>query len=225
MALAPGIAAFERDGVRGFLHAPKDGARLGIVLTHGAGSNCSSPLLVKVAEAFCSAGLAVLRCDLPFRQQRPSGPPPPGKSAADRAGLKLAAGVLGDLMEGRVFLAGHSYGGRQASVLAAEEPGLALGLLLLSYPLHPPRKPEQLRIQHFPRLRTPAVFVHGTADPFGSIPELKKEIAEIPAATQLIAIEGAGHDLGGKRFDPAESIAALLTGRTDPALTASTGRR
>jgi predicted alpha/beta-hydrolase family hydrolase len=214
MARQPGIARFETDGVRGFLHTPNDSANLGMVLTHGAGSDCSSPLLVKVAEAFCSAGVTVLRCDLPFRQQRPSGPPQPGKSAADRAGLKLAIATVSDLVGGSVFLAGHSYGGRQASLLAAEEPGLALGLLLLSYPLHPPKKPEQLRVQHFPQLRTPSVFVHGTADPFGSIAELKSAIAAIPAATQLITVEAARHDLGGARFDPTESVAAVLSGLT-----------
>jgi predicted alpha/beta-hydrolase family hydrolase len=212
MALQPGIAPFENAGVRGFLHVPKDRPTLAIVLTHGAGSDCSSPLLVKVADAFSSAGLVVLRCDLPFRRQRPSGPPSPGKSAADRAGLKAAAAVLGDLVGGRVFLAGHSYGGRQASLLAAEEPGLAIGLLLLSYPLHPPKKPEQLRIEHFPQLRTPSVFVHGTADPFGSIAELRREIAGIPTPTILLAVEGAGHDLGGQRFNPTQADAALLAG-------------
>jgi predicted alpha/beta-hydrolase family hydrolase len=209
---AAGIVPFEKDGVVGFLHTPEGSVELGMVLTHGAGSDCTSPLLVKIADAFCSAGLTVLRCDLPFRQQMRSGPPLPGKSAADRAGLKAAVEVLGDLVGGNVWLAGHSYGGRQASMLAAEEPGLARGLVLFSYPLHPPKKPEQLRIQHFPQLRTPTVFVHGTTDPFGSIAEMKREIAAIPAGTQLIAIEAAGHDLGGRRFDPTSAVAAVLSG-------------
>ena len=98
----------------------------------------------------------------------------------------------------RIFLGGHSYGGRQASMLCAEEPDLASALLLLSYPLHPPRRPEQQRTQHLPDLRTPTLFVHGTRDPFGSIEELERALKMIPAKTKLLTVEGAGHDLGFK---------------------------
>jgi predicted alpha/beta-hydrolase family hydrolase len=100
------------------------------------------------------------------------------------------------VMNGRLFLGGHSYGGRQSSMLCAEEPELTAGLLLLSYPLHPPRRPEQQRTQHLPDLRTPTLFVHGTRDPFGSIEELQRAIKIIPARTKLLTVEGAGHDLG-----------------------------
>ena len=122
---------------------------------------------------------------------------------------------------GSIFLAGHSYGGRQSSMLCAElaennhagaplladvarrgdfqiQRALIAGLLLLSYPLHPPRKPEQQRTQHLPNLRTPTLFVSGTRDPFGSIAELEQALKMIPAKTKLLAIEGAGHDLGFK---------------------------
>jgi hypothetical protein len=78
---------------------------------------------------------------------------------------------------------------------AAEKPGLADALLLLSYPLHPPNRPEQKRTSFFPDLRTPALFVHGTADPFATLEELGCAIALIPARTELLTIEGAGHDL------------------------------
>jgi uncharacterized protein len=98
----------------------------------------------------------------------------------------------------RMFLGGHSYGGRQATVLCAAEPGLVNGLLLLSYPLHPPRKPEQLRVKHLPELWVPALFVHGTRDPFGSVEEMARAIALIPAKTELLKVDGAGHDLGFK---------------------------
>jgi len=83
-------------------------------------------------------------------------------------------------------------------MLCAEEPDLVGGLLLLSYPLHPPRKPEQLRTQHFSKLITPALFVHGTRDPFGSIEELQSALKLIPAKTELLKVDGAGHDLGFK---------------------------
>jgi predicted alpha/beta-hydrolase family hydrolase len=153
---------------------------------------------VALAEEFSAAGLVVLRCDLPYRQARPYGPPGPGDAARDRAGLKNAIATVRKLATGRLFLGGHSYGGRQSSMLCAEEPNLVDGLLLMSYPLHPPRKPEQLRTQHLPNLRTPSLFVEGTRDPFGSIEEMETAIGLIPARTQLLKIEGTGHDLGFK---------------------------
>ncbi|MEO8050126.1 MAG: alpha/beta fold hydrolase [Acidobacteriota bacterium] len=168
----------------------------GLVITHGAGSNCDSPLLRAVAEAFADAGFYVLRCDLPYRQLRPTGPPPPGAAARDREGLQRAAEEMREITPDYVILGGHSYGGRQATLLAAETPAVADSLLLLSYPLHPPRKPEQLRTEHYPKLRTPALFIHGTRDPFGSIEEMTLAIAAIPARRQLIAVEKAGHELG-----------------------------
>ncbi|MGA8271753.1 MAG: alpha/beta fold hydrolase, partial [Candidatus Sulfotelmatobacter sp.] len=179
--------------VRGFLHLPAKPKNQGLVLTHGAGSNCQSPLLVAVAETFAAAGFAVLRCDLPFRQDRSFGPPGPGDAKRDRAGLKNATVVLNNLIGGPVFLGGHSYGGRQASMLCAEqleaESDQILGLLLMSYPLHPPRKPAQLRTQHFFNLRTPTLFAHGTRDPFGSIEEIESALKLIPAKTKLLTVE------------------------------------
>jgi uncharacterized protein len=192
--------------VRGLLNRPANPTGDGLVLTHGAGSNCQAPLLVALAETFAAAGFTVLRCDLPYRQDRPYGPPGPGDAKRDRAGLKNAIAVLKNQESGRVFLGGHSYGGRQASMLCAElaekapqeAAELTAGLLLLSYPLHPPRKPEQLRTQHFFHLQTPTLFVEGTRDPFGSIAEIEQALKLIPAKTRLLTVEGAGHDLGFK---------------------------
>jgi predicted alpha/beta-hydrolase family hydrolase len=184
--------------VRGFLHVPDSANGDGLVLTHGAGSNAAAPLLVALAEAFAGAGFMVLRCDLPYRQSRPYGPPGPGDAARDRAGLKNAVAAIKKTISGRMFLAGHSYGGRQSSMLCAEEPELVAGLLLLSYPLHPPRKPEQLRTQHLTSLRTPTLVVQGTRDPFGSIAEIEQALKLINAKTKLFSVEGAGHDLGFK---------------------------
>jgi uncharacterized protein len=181
--------------VRGFLHQPAGSPRGGLVLTHGAGANCQSALLVASAEAFCAAGFTVLRCDLPFRQRRPFGPPFPSAAGQDRAGLLAAVDLLKPMVSGPVYLGGHSYGGRQASILAVEHRHAVSGLVLLSYPLHPPTKPERLRTAHLPGLRTPALFVHGTKDGFGSIDEMRTALALVPARTKLLAIEGAGHDL------------------------------
>jgi predicted alpha/beta-hydrolase family hydrolase len=191
--------------VRGFLHSPASPNGDALILTHGAGSNCNAPLLVAISETFAGRGYVVLRCDLPFRQERRTGPPFPGHAERDRAGLRNAVAVLSKNVSGRIFLGGHSYGGRQATMLCAAEPDLVSGLLLLSYPLHPPRKPEQLRIQHLPNLRTPSLFVHGTRDPFGTVEEMTKALQLIPAKTELMKVEGAGHDLGFKgKTEPKE---------------------
>jgi predicted alpha/beta-hydrolase family hydrolase len=184
--------------VRGWLHAPVDSNGHALILTHGAGSDCNAPLLLAVAETFCGKGYAVLRCNLPFRQDRRPGPPFPGNAERDRAGLRNAAAVMRRQVSGKVFLGGHSYGGRQSTILCAAEPDLVSGLLLLSYPLHPPRKPDQLRIQHLPNLRTPSLFVHGTRDPFGSVEEMRMALQLVSAKTELLTVEGAGHDLGFK---------------------------
>ena len=184
--------------VRGFLHRSEQPMTNALVLTHGAGGNAKSSLLTALAEAFTGAGFTVLRCDLPFRQSRPFGPPRPADASRDREGLRNAVSAVRKLVSGRVFLGGQSYGGRQASMLCAERSDLANGLLLLSYPLHPPGKPERLRIQHLPNLQAPTFFISGDRDPFGTIAELESARKLIPAKTSLMVVEGVGHDLGFK---------------------------
>jgi predicted alpha/beta-hydrolase family hydrolase len=186
-------------GIHGWLHVPARPAGKAVVLTHGAGANCQSTLLVEMSNALAEAGFTVLRFDLPFRRERPHGPPSPANAARDRDGLRRAALIVREHKNSQVFLAGHSYGGRQATMLASEEPELADGLLLLSYPLHPPRKPNQLRTGHFPHLTTPAFFVHGTRDPFGTTDEMNSALALIPGAHAMLEVGGAGHDLLGKK--------------------------
>ena len=183
--------------VSGTLHRPAGATRDALVLTHGAGSNADAPLLVAVADLLAEAGLAVLRCHLPFRQKRPKGPPFPAAAASDREGLRHAVEFMRSMSPGRVFLGGHSYGGRQSSMLVAENPLLVTGLLLLSYPLHPPNRPESLRMEHFPALRVLCLFVHGERDPFGTIAEMESAVSLIPARTRLCAVSGKGHDLRG----------------------------
>jgi uncharacterized protein len=232
----PQVTPFAADSeppVRGCLHYPSVAAdapqlpttghrqpttdrQQAVVLTHGAGSDCRAPLLVALASAFAGAGFTVLRCDLPYRQKRPHGPPFPGSAAEDRQGLRNAVAAVREMAPDRplrrVYLGGHSYGGRQATMLAADDAALVDGLLLLSYPLHPPRKPEQLRTAHFLRLRTPAMFVHGSRDPFGSVDEMESALKLVPAATILLPVEGAGHELSFKPLRPSRPSATLEEG-------------
>ena len=177
------------------LHQPPSPSGDGLVLTHGAGGNARAPLLVALGEAFAARGLTVLRYDLPFRQASRTAPPRPAGAARDREGLRQAVALMRSRLGGRVFLGGQSYGGRQASMLAAGEPGLVDGLLLLSYPLHPPGRPAELRTAHLPKLTAPTLFAHGSRDPFGTLDEIEAARPLIAAPTSLLGVTGAGHDL------------------------------
>lgn len=207
--------------VRGFLHLPARSNGDSLLLTHGAGANCQSNLLVTLAAAFAEAGFTVLRYDLPFRKERRFGPPFPATAVVDRDGIHRAIEIIRQRTAGRVLAGGHSYGGRQTTMLVAEHPALVEGLLLLSYPLHPPRKPAQLRTGHFPRLIAPALFVHGTRDPFGSLEEMRSALELIPGKHKLLEVEGAGHDLLQGKGSTAlprqivESFQSFLTSRSD----------
>lgn len=195
--------------VQGFLH--RAGAAEDIlVLTHGAGGNAQMPLLIALAEIFAGARFSVLRCELPFRQVRRYGPPRPGDAERDRKGLENAVLAMKKFSPPRIFLGGQSYGGRQASMLSAEQQSLASGLLLLSYPLHPPGRPDQPRAQHLHRLQNSVMFVHGTHDPFGSIEEIESARKLIPAGTRLLSVDGAGHDLGFKGKARREDLPGLI---------------
>jgi predicted alpha/beta-hydrolase family hydrolase len=212
--VSPSSERFVDDGgepaVRGALHRPSAAGVDVLVLTHGAGSDHDAPVLRAVAEAFAAHRTTVLRCDLPYRQARPKGPPSPAGAARDRAGLRRAVELMRARCPGRIVLGGASYGGRQATLLAAEHPALVDALLLLAYPLHPPGRPDARRAAHFPGIRAPVLFVHGTRDPFATIAELDAARAALGAASALVVVEGVGHDLGRGRAAFAAGLPAAL---------------
>src|SRR4029077_13890105 len=113
---APFVDVAADPHVRGFLHAPSKPGGSTILLTHGAGANCQSKLLIEMSNAFAASGFVVLRFDLPFRLERPHGPPSPGSAVRDRDGLRRAVALVKERQGGPVFLGGHSYGGRQSSM-------------------------------------------------------------------------------------------------------------
>jgi hypothetical protein len=205
-------------GIEGILHRPERSAGDAFALTHGAGSNMDAPLLTRMSEALAAAGYLVLRYNLPFRRERPKGPPFPAQAARDREGVARAVEALRHVGASRVFAGGHSYGGRQSAMAAAERAGLVDALLLFSYPLYPPGKPHLKRTSFFGELRVPVLFVHGSQDPFGSLEELREAMALIPARTDLLAVEGAGHDLKRGADLSAEIVSRFqtLVGRAGP---------
>jgi len=191
------------DQIAGIAHEP-DGTPAGaVVLTHGAGGSRESPMLKAICDEWARRGWLAVRYNLPYRRRRPKGPPS-GSTAADRAGILEAVAMVRALVDGPdlpVIAGGHSYGGRLTSMAVADD-GLDVDVLtLFSYPLHPPGKPERARTEHLPRITAPTVFTHGTADPFGSIDEIRPAAALIAAATEIVEITGARHDLAAKKLD------------------------
>ena len=195
--------------IAGIAHEPKGKAKGVVMLTHGAGGSRESPLLQRICDEWANRGWLAIRYNLPYRRRRPKGPPS-GSAASDQAGVVEATEFARTLTKGPVIAGGHSYGGRMTSMVAAEGAELDV-LTLFSYPLHPPGKPERARTEHLPRITAPTVFTHGTADPFGSIDELRPAAALVAAPTEIVEITGARHDLGSKSLDvPVLAVDAAL---------------
>jgi predicted alpha/beta-hydrolase family hydrolase len=168
-----------------------------LLLYPGAGSDRDHSSLLAVERTLRSTA-RVERLDFPYRTQ--------GRRAPDRAPVLLAS-IRSDLAairrrRGPVVLGGRSMGGRMASMVAADVDGAGpvarlAGLVLVCYPLHPPGKPERLRVEHLADLHVPCLFISGTKDPFGSPDELTEWTATIPAPVEHVWIDGGRHDLRG----------------------------
>jgi predicted alpha/beta-hydrolase family hydrolase len=199
--------------IGGVAHEPEGPAAGVVVLTHGAGGSRESALLQEVCDEWARRGWLAVRYNLPYRRRRPKGPPS-GSAATDRAGIVEAITVCRGLSGGPLIAGGHSYGGRQTSMVVASgeaAPTKVDVLTLFSYPVHPPGKPERARTEHLPDIRVPTVFTHGTSDPFGTPAEVRDAAALIAAPTEVVEITGARHDLRSKSLDvPALGVEAAL---------------
>lgn len=205
------------------IHEPA-GEPAGVVaLTHGAGGSMDSPLLIALCEEWARRGWLALRYNLPYRRRRPTGPPS-GSAESDMSGIREALQTARTLSPGPLLAGGHSYGGRLTSMVVADgAEGVEHidGLTVFSYPLHPPGKPERPRTGHLSEITVPAVFTHGTRDPFGSIADLRSAVALMPARTAIVEATGMPHDLG---FSKAGTKAPDLPARAvDAALRCSVG--
>lgn len=180
-----------------------------VLLAPGAGSDRNHRALLAIEGALTP--LPVERFDFPYRRE--------GRRAPDRA-PRLVAAVIeaaaalvhqADVTPERVVLGGRSMGGRICSMAVAE--GLpAAGLVLVSYPLHPPGRPDRLRVAHLPALEVPCLFVSGTRDPFATPSELEEATAAIPAPVAHVWIDGGRHELKGAEDEVAEAVAAWVRG-------------
>jgi hypothetical protein len=177
-----------------------------LLLFPGAGSSADHASLRAIESA--AAPLSVRRQDFPYRLA--------GRRAPDRAPVLLAAvrDAAASCPEPLV-LGGRSMGGRMCSLAVGDagNPLPAAGLVLICYPLHPPGKPESLRVEHFPRLTVPCLFISGTRDTFGSPDELTRWTATIPGEVTHVWLDGKGHDLKGCDGRIADEVAAWLAAR------------
>ena len=182
--------------------------KIGLLLAPGASAGRDQPALVAI-EAVLAPGVPVARMDFPYRKAgRRSPDREPVLVAAVReeaAAFAEAAGLRPD----RIALGGRSMGGRMCSIAAAE--GLpALALVLVSYPLHPPGRPDRLRTEHFPQLTMPCLFVSGTRDTFGTPDELTAATSAMPGPVTHVWIEGGDHGLRRKDAEVAEAVASFV---------------
>lgn len=199
----------ELDAIAGIAHEPADTPTGTVVLTHGAGGNRDSVMLVRLCDEWARRGWLAVRYNLPYRRRRPKGPPS-NSAASDQAGIAEAIDWARGQGYGPVIAGGHSYGGRMTSMAVAQGAPVDV-LTLFSYPLHPPGKPERARIEHLPGITVPTVFTQGTSDPFGTIEELRAAAALLAAPTEIVEITGARHDLGSKTLNvPALAVDAAL---------------
>jgi predicted alpha/beta-hydrolase family hydrolase len=214
MAPSESIRIEVGDGtVSGAFARPAD-AFATLVVAPGAGSGFDHPFLVGFARAMNAAGVATLRFNFPYREA--------GRRLPDRAPRAVEAWQAALAVAAArspaepVWAGGKSYGGRMASMAAAE--GMpAAGLVFLGYPLHPPGKPEALRDAHLYGIDLPMLFLQGTRDPFSGPAELTPVVARIGRAATVQWIDGANHSFetrGAKRA-PADVGASLAPAVAD----------
>ncbi len=180
------------------------------MLTPGASASRDHPALVEIDRVVSGLGIAVERVEFPGQAAGRRRPDPPEicietvrhatAELADRLGVPTR----------RIGIGGRSMGGRMCSMAVAE--GLAVaGLVLVSYPLHPPGRPERLRTGHFPELDVPCLFLSGRRDAFASPEELERETAAIPGAVTLVFVDG-DHSLRRRDAEVAGIVASWLGG-------------
>jgi predicted alpha/beta-hydrolase family hydrolase len=182
----------------------------GLILTPGASAGRDQPALVAIDQRVSEVGLAVERIEFPGRAAGKRRPDPPAVCIETiRTATAELATRLG-VPTSRVAIGGRSMGGRMCSMAVAE--GLEVAaLVLISYPLHPPGRPERLRTDHFPDLRLPCLFVSGRRDAFGSPEELERELAAIPGPVTLFLVDG-DHSLRRRDDEVADLVLPWLTG-------------
>jgi predicted alpha/beta-hydrolase family hydrolase len=184
-------------------------APVGLVLTPGASAGRDHSGLVAIEQAVTPLGIAVERIEFPGRTAGKRRPDPPEVCIQTVRAATSALAERFDVPTGRVAVGGRSMGGRMCSMAVAQ--GLEVAaLVLVSYPLHPPGRPDRLRTAHFPDLDRPCLFVSGRRDAFGTPSELEQETGAIPGPVTLVFVDG-DHSLRKREHEVGEVVARWLT--------------
>ncbi len=189
--------------------APRSLRRTGLLLAPGAGADRNQSALVAIDDAATAAGAVVSRMDFPYRKA--------GRRAPDREPVLLdsvraeveALHRASRLPVGRIVVGGRSMGGRICSMAAADGLG-AMAVVLISYPLHPPGRPDRLRTAHLPQLNVPCLFVSGTRDAFGTPDELEQASRLVPGPVTHVWLDGKDHGLRGCDERVSEAVVTWL---------------
>jgi len=168
------------------------GARVGLVLAHGAGAGMRHPFLTALSVRLASFGVATFRYQFPYME---AGGGRPDAPAVATATVRAAVAQAAREMEGLPLVAGgKSFGGRMTSTAAAEAPLPGVrGLAFVGFPLHPPGQPGTARAEHLARVTVPMLFLQGTRDEFAELPLLEPVVAGLGARAKLHVVEGANH--------------------------------
>jgi predicted alpha/beta-hydrolase family hydrolase len=164
-----------------------------LVLAHGAGAGQQHPFMTTAAKGFTSRGIDVVTFDFPYMRQ--------GRKVPDRAPVlekafqDVVAGARRWSTATRFFIGGKSMGGRMATHLGAADVAGLSGIIVFGYPLHPPGKPDQLRVGHLPSIAAPVLIVQGERDTFGTPSELKPAVDSMKAAVELLIVPKGDHSL------------------------------
>ncbi len=187
----------------------------GVVLFPGAGSSSTHASLIAIEESL--APIPVLRCDFPYRLAGKSFPDKtPVLVDSVRTQVRAFAATLG-VSTSSLVIGGRSMGGRMCSMAVADvdDPLDVAGVVLISYPLHPPKKPDNLRIEHLPRVATQLLCVSGTKDNFGTPEEMTQAFAVVRGQVQWVWIENGRHELAGKDHEVAIAVQDWVMGLTE----------
>lgn len=195
-----------------------DGNSTGVLLAHGAGTNQDHPMMVALRDGLAAAGFTVLTFNYPYTER--------GVKAPDRAPKLIdchrgAADYLRPLVA-TLHLAGRSMGGRMATMAVAEG-DRADGIILYAYPLHPPGKPDKLRVDHLPEVKIPMLFLQGTRDALSRMDLFETHIASLPNA-DVVLLEGAGHGTRGGGWDLESMTERYVSATVEWIMRLSSGR-
>jgi predicted alpha/beta-hydrolase family hydrolase len=198
------IQSFTLDGpageIRATLYAPPQ-ARHTLVLAHGAGAGQGHPWMRARAGDLADRGVRVVTFDFPYITS--------GRKAPDRTPVLLAtwravvAHAAATWPQEPLAIGGKSMGGRMATMLVAEDdvPAAVRGCVAMGYPLHPPGKPDQLRVAHLAAIRVPLLVIQGDRDPFGGPDDIRREFAAAGAHPEVVEVPQGGHGFEVRKRD------------------------